>query len=589
MLGLNTRLLFYFAMLSCLALRQVLASEALLETSPCAQVKVYSKEKIKFDETETRMLCGDPSLEPWKVIPPYQAEVFVKSFLQSRGYLRPEFKIEKGELIVQANGITEVQEILISPQDLLEAKKVEDEIFNLYVNKPLTPSILSAMEANVAGLLRQEAYACAVFKAVANGNNGVVVLRGEGLKRYKFGKVEKEKVEGLYASAFDRFYPFIPNQPFDSSKLKLTEKRLSRSGVIQGSYFLEKCDKELEEYSLAHEYILGPPRVFAFGLGISTEVGPMFRARWANNRYGPMASKLEASAKADLRNQSLKLSADNFFWKERARRSLRSAAEVSREKQVDYEETQISLSSHLAWSRDTYERYWSWSLGPTLLNGSFITDEGGDANGNFSGVALEGRLDSMAHRYELFDFLPEEGSSFRFHFDFRPPEFGFEEKLLKLEAQHTALGRLWKWGRGNAVGGIRVGAHTTIIENSSAIVDLPPSVKFYGGGSDDIRGFGYRQLPENNGVGALSKLLVKFELRKTHFYAPSLELFGFYDTAYFGFDSWELSPRLRQSPGVGLRWISPVGLFQSFIAKGSSTNPQEDEDLVVFVGLGGEF
>lgn len=567
----------------------VFASEEEFQEELCPQVIVRSNEKLEFDDTEKRMLCGDPKLEPWSEIPPYQAQFFIKGFLQSRGYLTPTFKVEGDKLIAIVGDKTFLNQFLISPQELIEASDIENEIWRLYENKPLTPKLLNALEANVVGLMRERAYACAKFKALANGNNGVVVLTGEHLKRYKFGRVEKEKVEGLHKRALERYYPFNADQPFDASKLQLTEKRLTRAGVAEGSYFAESCNEEIQEFRLRHQLIVGPPRVLAFGVGVSSEVGTMFRARWGNNRYGPMASKLEATIKADFRNQSLRLTADNFLWSRHPRLSLLSEFEIAREEQDNYEETQTRLASHPKLTRDSHSRLWEWSAGPTLLSGRYVTEEGDDADGNFSGVAFEGDLRSVSHDFEIYDFLPEEGSSFRFHFDFRSPEFGFNERILKVEAEHTLLGRLWKWGRGDAVGGIRIGAHTTTVETPGLLEDLPPSVKYYGGGSDDIRGYGYRQLPENDGLGALTKLLTKFELRKTHFFRPALELFAFYDAAYFGFDSWELEPRLRQAPGLGLRWVSPVGLFQTFVSRGISTNPYNDDGTVVFFGLGGDF
>src|SRR5690606_12868003 len=117
--------------------------------------------------------------------------------------------------------------------------------------------------------------------------------------------------------------------------------------------------------------------------------------------------------------------------------------------------------------------------------------------------------------------------------------------------------QFWRWGRGQAVGGVRFNLATTSVEQGTELDALPPSVKFYGGGSDDIRGFPLRALPENNGRGALSKLSAKFELRKTHFIRPALEAVVFFDAGIFGQESWSLDPKLYESPGIGLRWLSP--------------------------------
>lgn len=555
--------------------------------SPCKNIK-FDRE-ISLSDTEKRLLCGDPKQKAWKVIPLAQAQGFATSFLESRGHLTPEFKIKNGKLLIKVGQKHQVKQTLVAPQDLIESNDLNDEIWRLYRKTTLTPKTLSSMEASATGLAREKSYACAKFKSTAYAEKGLVILEGEELDRYKFGVVKTERLPGLEPTAFDRFYPFHPEQPFNSNKLKLAEKRLERTGVVDGSYFIENCDKEVNELTLEHDLLAGPPRVFGFGVGISTEVGPMFRARWGNNRYGPMASQLQAVAKTDLRQQSLILGADLYRWPKRPRLSLDSKLELTREKQVDYEETNASLSSHIKRTYDSWERLWTFSGGPTLLSGSFTTDTSEDEGGSFSGVAFEGRFSSMSHAYEIYDFLPEQGSFFRFHFDYRGSDFGFDDKLLMLEAEHTALKRLFPWGRGHAVGGLRFGLFTTAVEDQSALTRLPPSVKFYGGGSDDIRGFAYRQLPDNNGLGALSKALVKLELRKTSFLISSLETFVFFDAAYFGFDSYELSPRMRQSPGLGLRWVSPVGLFQTFFAKGYTTKPYEENGEILFVGLGGEF
>lgn len=555
----------------------------------CEGVVVTSEKKIKFDEMETKLLCGDKSDPAWKEIPPYQAKVFMTGFLQSRAYLTPKYEIKNNTLYVDIGKEHTVEELLVTPQSLIEAKELEKDVWHIYKNRPITPSLLNSAQSSSVGFLRERSYPCVKFNAVTNTNNGIIVLNGENLIRHTFGKTKTEEVENLFSTAFDRFYPYAPNQPFDARKLKLAEKRFKRAGVVESSYFIEECTETAEEFGLDHELIVGPPRVFGFGIGISTEVGPMFRLRWANNRLGPMASQLEASVEADLRYQTIRLYADNYIWEDYPRTSAESLLKIGRELQVNYEETSTKVYAGLKKTYDSWNRLYTFALGPALWAGSFITDNDRSESGSYEGISVEGRLESMSHRYEFYDFLPEEGSWFRLKLDYRPKQFGFDQDHFKISTQHTALGKMFKWGRGDAVGGVRVGAHTTVVHGASVIEDIPPSMKFYGGGSDDIRGFGYRQLPENNGLGALTKLLLKLELRKTHLYIPGLEWFAFYDAAVFGFDSWELSERIRQSPGTGIRWVSPVGLLQSFVARGTSTNPYEDDDYVVFVGLGGEF
>jgi translocation and assembly module TamA len=372
--------------------------------------------------------------------------------------------------------------------------------------------------------------------------------------------------------------------------LGLSEKRILRSEVFQGTYYREKCDLKLKEpgFSLKQEFLEGPARTIRFGVGASTELGPMARVRWANNRYGSMASKLEATLQASFRSQSLNLSNDQFFWSHRPRQSLLTQVELLRESQLDYEQLVTRLKPHMKWTRDFDQRFWSLSLGPGYETGHFFS-KANSSTRSFSTVALEGNLEFLTHDYEFFDFHPEEGEQFSFYYDLRHPALGFSNPLLKLDSSWAKLLRLGYLQRGTIVGGVRVNAATTAVSNNVSLSSLPPTVKFYGGGSDDVRGFFLRTLPKNNGAGALSKIGMKLEVRKTYFFQPSIEAFTFLDAAQFGETSWKVEERIWYSPGIGLRWLSPVGLVQGYYARARTMRPNADLGNFFYLGFGGQF
>lgn len=561
---------------------------AFAQKNLCSDIIIYGGEDIQFSDVEERLLCGDSKLKAYEKIPAYQAKFFIQGFLQSRGYLNPKFDYEGEILHVKVGDKVTVKEIILYPLDLIEGRKIHKELWQFFGGKVITPSLLNAMESALLSLIRQRAYACATLNTKVNGESGVVVFELSQLKRFMFGAVDIEDQNKVHPKAFERFYPFSSDDPFNSKLLELTEKRLIRSGVVQATYFTESCSENALSYRLSQNFIFGPPRVVRFGMGFSSELGPMARARWSHNRFGKMASQVDGNIQASFRSQALTFAMENYLWPDSPRRALLSQFEILRETQEEYQETNMTLKFHPQWSRDHADRFWLWSAGPSLMSGSYQTDEGvGD--GQYSAVAIEGGLLTMSHIYELFDYHPEDGSSMEFRFDIRHPSLGFDERLLKLDFSLTALQQLWRWGRGNAVGGIRFNTSTTSVRQQVNLEDLPPSVKYYGGGSNDIRGFPLKTLPENNGLGALSKLLLKLELRKTHLARPSLEGFIFHDSAIFGLQSWSLDPKLYQSPGVGIRWLSPIGLIQAFIAQGYSNNPFTRHGELIYLGLGGDF
>ena len=554
----------------------------------CPTIVMHDGEDINLTETEKNLICGDPDLESYQNIPSYQASYLLTGFLQSRSYLQPTFETKNKVLNVYVGKKSELKDVIVSSEIDKESKRVEKELNRLHGGSPLNPDLLNTLESDTINALRQAGYPCPTVEMLVDPNTSVASLNLGQMVYHDFGVLEREEIPGLRENALERYYPFKSKDTFNGRLLTLTEKRMLRAQVVQGTYFLESCTEEGKNFSLSQKFIVGPPRTFRFGAGASTEAGPMARLRWTHHRYKSMASILSANLQASLRNQSLTLTADSFFWKNAPRRSLLSEIEITRESQLDFEELIFKTRSQMKWTADYSKRHWLWTLGPSFEAGTFHSGENSSTRSYATG-ALEGGLQWMSHLYEFYDLHPEEGDLFNFNFGFRHPSLGFSDPLLELESSYVKLYRLTDWGRGSLVSGIRLNAGTTWVSNDVSLNSLPPSVKFYGGGSDDIRGFFLKTLPKNDGLGALTKIGGKFELRRTYLIRPTFEGFVFIDGAYFGDQSWSTEPRLWHSPGIGIRWISPIGLVQTYAARAYVSNPYEDLGNFYYIGLGGTF
>ena len=558
-------------------------------TKICKTIVLHGDdEKIKLTETEKLLVCGDPESASYRDIPAYQASYFFTAFLQSRGYLTPKFNTMDGVLHVDTGPLNHLKKIQVDSDDKKERRAVKKELKRRYEGEVLNPNLLDAMEKRSKQMLGERGFPCAGPKTILDvpTKKATVTLNEGGF--FKFGNVKKEEIEGLQENALDRYYPYHEKETFNEKLLRLNEKRLLRAEVLQGTYYLNNCSDEMENLELSQFYILGPPRTVRFGVGASTEVGPMARFRWSNNRYKSMASILSLNAQASFRSQSLTATADSFFWKDKPRQSLLSEIELSRESQIDYEQARLSVRPHMKWTYDWTRYFQQFTLGPTY-EASTYQAKGNPDTKTYSSVNINGATQLMSHSYEFFDFHPQEGSVFGFSFDFRHPSLGFSDPLLMLNATYSELSELGFWGKGSVIGALRLNAGTTWVSNDVSLQSLPPSVKFYGGGSDDIRGFLLNTLPDNDGLGALTKLQMKLELRRTYFFIESLELFGFVDNAYFGSQSWDIDPRLWFSPGLGLRWLSPIGIVQGYASRGYATNPFVDYGNFYYLGIGGTF
>lgn len=553
----------------------------------CSGVYIYGTNP-KLTETEERLVCGDKKSIAYKRIPPYEAQVFLTAFLQSRGYLNPKFEIKDDELHADVGRKSVVKKVTVSSENIKENQRVKERLLHLYKRRLLNPDLLNQMEGSAINVLRNEGFPCAKAASQVDSQKDHVYVKLDHLTFFQFGEVDSEKIQGMEKRALERFYPFKEEDLFRGDLLKLTEKRLLRSEVVQGTYFLENCAPNDESFSLEQKFIVGPPRTIRFGAGASTELGPLARVRWSHNRFRPMASQLSANLQASLRSQSLTLTADNYLWKTHPRRSVLALFEILRESQFEYEQLLVRGSTHMKWTRDGWDYHQLYTLGPSYESGTYHSSESINTK-SFSTGILEGSLQFMSHEYELFDVNPEAGDLLGFTFDARHPAVGFQDPLLKMDSTYVTLSRITNSGRGTIVGGIRLNAGTAWISDDVGLKSLPPTVKFFGGGSDDNRGFLIKTLPRNDGLGALTRTSLKLELRRTALFRDSIEAFTFLDNSYFGDKSWSIDPRLWYSPGLGFRWLSPIGLVQAYGARALASAPYEDLGNLFYAGFGGTF
>lgn len=97
--------------------------------------------------------------------------------------------------------------------------------------------------------------------------------------------------------------------------------------------------------------------------------------------------------------------------------------------------------------------------------------------------------------------------------------------------------------------------------------NVPPSLRFFAGGDQSVRGYGYETLsPENdNGVPVGGRYLLVGSGEYQYQFADRWRLAAFVD---HGNAINDLYDPLATGAGLGLRWISPVGPLRLDIAKG---------------------
>lgn len=546
----------------------------------CPKIKFERPLELSLNENELSLLCPQ-SQQGRQSIPHYQAKFYLKGFLQSRGHPQPTFKTEGTTLFVSQNKKSYLKNLESANADLKE------EVLRFYKGKIVTPLLLDKIEAFIIEYHRKEGHPCPRVSLQYIPKKNLLKIDVQGLKSKNFGEVFYEEVPGLHQNFIKRFEAFKPKQIYNSDKLELTKKRIFRSNIVQSTYYQKSCEDLGEKYKIRQNFVPGPPRTLRFGIGANTEVGPMVRLRWANHRYKKMGSLLQANLQASLKEQGLSLKSDMYLWTSSPRRSWKSELKINRTSESDYEEISSSLSQKIKWTKDGRNHHFLWQTGPSVETSWFKTDQ----NNNRKSLVMpswQADLKIQSHDYELYNLFPQKGHQLKASADLRPTWLNNKFDIYQFKFKSVKLFSLTTWGRGDLVAGVRFNYQSTWVKDEIEAASVPPGLRSYGGGESQNRGQRLNSLPKNNGLGALTHALLRLELRRTHVFVPELEALIFSDFSKFSERPWRTQKSTWVSPGLGLRWLSPIGPVQTYAARSLKYNPHLDNGYYLFVGLGGE-
>jgi translocation and assembly module TamA len=107
---------------------------------------------------------------------------------------------------------------------------------------------------------------------------------------------------------------------------------------------------------------------------------------------------------------------------------------------------------------------------------------------------------------------------------------------------------------------------------AAAFSDLPPSQRFFAGGDQSVRGYGYQELGPENSAGDVigGQYLTVASIEADYLLYGNFGVAAFFDAGNAG-DSF--LPSLKKGVGIGLRYRSPVGMIRLDFA-----HPLDDPD-----------
>jgi translocation and assembly module TamA len=363
--------------------------------------------------------------------------------------------------------------------------------------------------------------------------------------RYTLGKVSFSGDSPFDQDLLDRMVPFKEGTPYDSELIAELNQAMQSSGYFDGVR-VDAAPTAAVGQNIPVTVALDArkPRTMGLGLGYSTDVGPRGKANWTRHWVNPQGHSygIESELSAPRQNVGLwydvpldppltdKLRyAGGYQYEELAGTdTLSKLLTVGPEwhsKLPSGWERVISLK----WQREEYRLGDDSGLSTLLMPGI-----------SYSYLRSDNRID------------PHNG--YRLQFDAQVAKEGLMSDSNLLHGDVLLKGLTTLGQNHRLLGRVQVGGNAT-----NGYKSIPPSLRFFAGGDQSVRGYDYQTLsPENSDGDRIGgRYMVAGSVEYQYSIAEKWRVATFVDQGN-SFNSLDL-PSLKTGVGIGVRWVSPVG------------------------------
>lgn len=377
-------------------------------------------------------------------------------------------------------------------------------------------------------------------------------LEFESGDRYRLGDVIFSDDHGFSSELMQRFVTFQPGELYHADKVAKLSSDLSNSGYFAGVVVdASPADAEDGVIPVNADVRARDPRSIAGGVGFSTDVGPRLRGNWTEHWINERGHRRGAETELSEPRQSIsgwyELPLDPPMTD-----SIRLSTGYQREDIEDVASERLTLSQQ-----------WRHQLDNGWLRVSSLRWEGerftiGDVEKGTTRMLLPGLSFSKLQADSPID--PSRG--YRLQFGVAGGLRDFLSTVDVLHVTTQARGLITVAEKHRLLSRIDVSGIAT-----NRFSDVPPSLRFFAGGDQSVRGYGYETLSpvDENGVSVGGRYKVVGSVEYQYQIAENWRLAAFIDE---GNSVDDLFDSLATGVGAGVRWISPVGPIRFDVAKG---------------------
>ncbi|MDD2222673.1 MAG: autotransporter assembly complex protein TamA [Pseudomonas sp.] len=370
--------------------------------------------------------------------------------------------------------------------------------------------------------------------------------------RYRLGAVQFSEHAEIDQQLLQRLLPFTPGTPYNSALVAKLSHNLQSTGYF-AQVRVDAVGTADGPIDIPVGVTLEPikPRTLSVGLGFSTDVGPRGRFGWERHRVNRHGHKLGFDSEISQPRQNVST------WyqvplSEPLTDYLRFSTGYQREELVDADSRLVNLGVQ-----------WHARLPSEWLR--VVSLRGEQETYNFGSGAEDGRssflMPGIGYSVLRSDSPLDPSQGHRLQWDVR----GAKQDLLAdadvLHVSALARGLITLADKHRFLGRAQIGAIGT--NNYSAV---PPSLRFFAGGDQSVRGYDYQTLSPRDRQGNREggRYMFAGSVEYQYRVAERWRVAAFVDQGN-AFNN--LSDKMNTGAGFGMRWVSPVGPLRLDLAR----------------------
>jgi translocation and assembly module TamA len=451
------------------------------------------------------------------------------------------------EIRVEGKGADEpsVREVLTST-NIASGRKLEHRAY-IQTKNQLSDALYNAGYID-ARFIRSE------IRVYAAKQKADIYLIADSGPLFHFGPITVEQ-DILNQSFVNKFATFKHGERFDHNQLIDYQLALTDSNYFsEVEIFAERKNAIGTEIPVIVKTKANKPRRYTAGIGFGTDTGPRitlgaeFRRinrRGHKTRFDILASAVEQSINSQYLIPIKNVATDNL--------AITASAAQKQVGDIDTDQFKFGVGFNQKWFG--FRR----QLSLTLERENYDIGNGTQT----STLVIPGI--QLSRTYADDQLFPRSGYSM--HLDIHG---GVKSPLTETTFLHTSISARSVFPLAQRARLLLRGELGTI--QSDAFSDLPPSERFFAGGDQSVRGYGFQELSPKNSEGDAvgGEHLTVASVEADYLVYKNFGVATFFDIGNAGN---KILTDLKKGAGIGLRYRSPVGMIRFDLARPLDDSP----------------